>query len=76
VGCGTSCFTCAAARSWTRPGCHALLEQSPSARSGRYNFAVVRGSDAIDRLLQLSGVAEPLVLVGDPADLVPPSLAR
>lgn len=57
-------------------GLHALLEQSESARSDRYNFAVVRGSDAIQRLLELSGVGEMLVLVDDPADLAPPSLAR
>jgi anti-anti-sigma factor len=53
-------------------GLHALMAQSESARSDRYNFAVVRGSDSIERLLKLSGVAELLVLVDDPDDLVPP----
>ncbi len=55
-------------------GLHALLEQKESARSDGYNFAVVRGSEAIERLLVLSGVGEMLVLVDDPADLAPPPL--
>jgi hypothetical protein len=32
----------------------------------------VRGSDAIDRLLEMTGVKDHLVLVDHPDDLVPP----
>ena len=53
-------------------GLHALLEQSEYARVNRHNLAVVRGTDAIQRLLELTKVDEVLVLVDDPDDLVPP----
>jgi anti-anti-sigma factor len=54
-------------------GLHELIKQNEYARSNRHNLAVVRGSDAIHRVLKLTGVEELLVLVDDPADLVPPA---
>jgi anti-anti-sigma factor len=57
-------------------GLHTLLKQSDYARVNRHNLAVVRGTDAIQRLLKLTGVDEVLVLVDDPEDLVPPALER
>lgn len=53
-------------------GLHELIKQNEFARSNRHNLAVVRGSDAIERLLELTGVKDRLVLVDDPDDLVPP----
>jgi anti-anti-sigma regulatory factor len=49
-----------------------LIRQNEYARSNRHNLALVRGSDAIQRVLELTGVQEQLVLVDDPDDLVPP----
>jgi anti-sigma B factor antagonist len=57
-------------------GLHTLLNQSEYARVNRHNLAVVRGTDAIERLLKLTRVDEVLVLVDDPDDLVPPRLDR
>jgi hypothetical protein len=54
-------------------GLRELLIQSRYARANRHNFAVVRGSAAIDRVLQLTGGETELVLVDDPQDLVPPT---
>jgi anti-sigma B factor antagonist len=54
-------------------GLHELLRQSEYARTNRHNLAVVRGSDAIQRLLQLTHTEELLVLVDDPDDLAPPT---
>ncbi len=54
------------------PGLRELLKQNESARDNRHNLAIVRGTDAIQRLLALTGVEEMLVLVDDPDDLVPP----
>ena len=54
------------------PGLRELLKRNESARDNRHNLAVVRGTDAIQRLLKLTGVEEMLVLVDDPDDLVPP----
>jgi stage II sporulation protein AA (anti-sigma F factor antagonist) len=56
------------------PGLRELLRRSESARENHHNLAVVRGSAAIQRLLTLTGVEDMLVLVDDPADLVPPPL--
>ena len=53
-------------------GLHELIKQNTMARDNRHNFAVVRGTTAIDRLLALTGVKDHLVLVDDPDDLVPP----
>jgi len=53
-------------------GLHELIRQNEFARSNRHNLAVVRGTDAIQRVLELSGVKDMLVLVDDPDDLVPP----
>jgi anti-anti-sigma factor len=53
-------------------GLHELLRQNEYARAHRHNLAVVRGTEAIQRVLELTGVEEQLVLVDDPADLVPP----
>ena len=55
-------------------GLHELIRQNEFARSNRHNLAVVRGTDAIQRVLELTGVEHTLVLVDDPADLVPPPL--
>jgi anti-anti-sigma regulatory factor len=52
-------------------GLRELIRQNEFARSNRHNLAVVRGSDAIQRVLKLTGVDELLVLVDDPDDLVP-----
>lgn len=54
------------------PGLRELLRRNESARDNQHNLAVVRGTDAIQRLLELTGVGEMLVLVDDPDDLVPP----
>ena len=53
-------------------GLHELIRQNEFARRNRHNLAVVRGTDAIQRVLDVSGVKDMLVLVDDPADLVPP----
>ena len=55
-------------------GLHELIRQNEFARSNRHNLAVVRGTDAIQRVLELTGVHEMLVLVDDPDDLVPPPM--
>ena len=55
------------------PGLRELIKQSEFARSNRHNLAVVRGTPAIERALELTGVGEHLVLVDDPDDLVPPA---
>ena len=54
------------------PGLRELIKQHEYARVNGHNLAVVRGTRAIDRLLQLTGVDDLLVLVDDPDDLVPP----
>jgi anti-anti-sigma factor len=54
------------------PGLRELIKQNEYARANRHNLAIVRGTRAIDRLLQLTGVEDLLVLVDDPDDLVPP----
>ena len=43
--------------------------------SNSHNLGVVRGSHEIQRVLQLTGVEDLLVLVDDPDDLVPPPQA-
>jgi len=53
-------------------GLRELIRQNEFARSNRHNLAVVRGTDAIQRVLKLTGVEDMLVLVDDPDDLVPP----
>ena len=53
-------------------GLHELIRQNEFARTNRHNLAVVRGTDAIERLLELTGVKDHLVLVDDPDDLAPP----
>jgi anti-anti-sigma factor len=53
-------------------GLHELVRQNEFARSNHHNLAVVRGTDAIERLLDVTGVKDHLVLVNDPDDLVPP----
>jgi anti-sigma B factor antagonist len=53
-------------------GLHELIKQNEFARSNRHNLAVVRGTDVIERLLELTGVKDHLVLVDDRDDLVPP----
>ncbi len=54
------------------PALHELLRQHEFARNNRHNLAVVRGSAPIQRVLELTGVGEMLVLVDDPDDLAPP----
>ena len=56
-------------------GLHELIRQNEYARSNRHNLAVVRGTDAIERLLDVTGVKDNLVLVDDPEDLVPPPIS-
>jgi anti-anti-sigma factor len=53
-------------------GLHELLRQNEYARTNHHNLAVVRGNDAIQRLLELTAADELLVLVDDPDDLAPP----
>ena len=53
-------------------GLHELLKQNEFARENRHNLAIVRGTDQIQRVLELTGVEEMLVLVDDPEDLAPP----
>lgn len=55
-------------------GLRELIKQNEYARTNRHNLAVVRGTDAIQRVLELTGVDELLVLVDDPDDLAPPPL--
>jgi anti-sigma B factor antagonist len=57
-------------------GLKELIRQNEFARSNRHNLAVVRGTDAIHRVLKLTGVEELLVLVDDPDDLVPPPITH
>ena len=54
------------------PALRELIKQNDYARSNRHNLAVVRGTEAIQRLLKLTGVDELLVLVDHPDDLAPP----
>jgi anti-anti-sigma factor len=56
------------------PGLHELIRQNEYARSNHHNLALVRGTPPVQRVLELTGVAEQLVLVDDPDDLVPPPL--
>jgi anti-anti-sigma factor len=53
-------------------GLHEVIRQNDYARQNRHNLAVVRGREAIQRLLALTAVDEILVLVDDPEDLAPP----
>ena len=53
-------------------GLKELIRQNEFARSNRHNLAVVRGTPAIQRVLELTGVEDTLVLVDDPDDLAPP----
>jgi anti-anti-sigma factor len=57
-------------------GLKELIRQNEYARSNRHNLAVVRGTAAIQRVLELTRVEEILVLVDDPDDLVPPPVAH
>ena len=57
-------------------GLKELMRQNEFARSNRHNLAVVRGTAAIQRILELTGVEGVLVLVDDPDDLVPPPVAH
>ena len=57
-------------------GLKELIRQNEFARSNRHNLAVVRGTDAIQRVLKLTGVDDMLVLVDDPDDLVPPPVTH
>ncbi len=57
-------------------GLNELIKQNEFARSNRHNLAVVRGTAAIQRVLELTRVDEMLVLVDDPDDLVPPPVTH
>ena len=57
-------------------GLKELIRQNEFARSNHHNLAVVRGTAAIHRVLELTGVEDMLVLVDDPDDLVPPPVTR
>jgi anti-sigma B factor antagonist len=54
------------------PALRELIKQNEYARENQHNLAVVRGTGLIDRLLEVTGVKDMLVLVDDPDDLVPP----
>jgi anti-anti-sigma factor len=56
------------------PALHELIKQNEFARTNHHDLAVVRGTDAINRLLKLTGVEDDLV-VDDPDDLVAPPMA-
>jgi anti-anti-sigma factor len=53
-------------------GLKEIIRQNEFARSNHHNLAVVRGTAAIQRVLELTGVEDVLVLVDDPDELVPP----
>jgi anti-anti-sigma factor len=57
-------------------GLKELMRQNEFARSNRHNLAVVRGTAAIQRVLELTRVEEMMVLVDDPDDLVPPPVTH
>ena len=57
-------------------GLRELIKQNEFARSNGHNLAVVRGTPAIERLLEMTGVKDHLVLVDDPDDLVPPPVTH
>jgi anti-anti-sigma factor len=57
-------------------GLKELIRQNEFARSNRHNLAVVRGTAAIQRVLELTGVEDMLVLVDGPDDLVPPPVTH
>jgi anti-sigma B factor antagonist len=56
------------------PGLRELIRQNEYARTNHHNLAVVRGTAEINRLLELTGVEDLLVLVDDPDDLVAPPM--
>src|ERR1700733_7917865 len=56
-------------------GLRELTRQNEYAHQNRHNLAVVRGREAIQRLLELTAVEEILVMVDEPQDLAPPSSA-
>jgi stage II sporulation protein AA (anti-sigma F factor antagonist) len=58
------------------PALRLLITQNEYARRNRHNLAVVRGTPAVQRLLELTGVEDELVLVDDPDDLAPPLWAQ
>jgi anti-sigma B factor antagonist len=57
------------------PGLRELIKQTEFARTHHHGLAVVRGTDAINRLLKVTGVEDDLGLVDDPDDLVAPPMA-
>jgi anti-sigma B factor antagonist len=57
------------------PGLRELIKQTEFARTPHHGLAVVRGTDAINRLLKVTGVEDDLGLVDDPDDLVAPPMA-
>ena len=57
-------------------GLKELMRQNEFARGNPHNLAVVRGTAAIQRVLELTGAEERLVLVDDPDDLVPPPVTH
>jgi len=57
-------------------GLKELIRQNEFARRNHHNLAVVRDTAAIQRVLELTGVEDSLVLVDDPDDLVPPPIVH
>ena len=53
-------------------GAHELVKQADFARENHHNFAVVKGREDIQRVLELTAAERRLVLVDEPEDLAPP----
>jgi anti-anti-sigma factor len=58
------------------PGLRELIRQNEYTRTNHHNLALVRGTELVQRVLKLTGVAAQLILVDDPDDLVPPPTAH
>ena len=76
IGCANVVLDLRGLTFWDVLGLKELIRQNEYARSNRHNLAVVRGTAAIQRILELTGVEDVLVLVDDPDDLVPPPVAH
>jgi anti-anti-sigma factor len=57
-------------------GLHLLVKAQQNAQESGRRFAVIRGSEQVDRLLNLTGVAELLKIVDSPDELPEADRAR